>query len=148
MKDVLHTRVMLSADCYTDRRLVRATVRLIIKPAVWRGEAHKSRHSKWTVFLSWRSFKTNLRASLPHWSNRDRTREDVERHERHFTKDNSRGSCVLIKEKRLVPWKWRRDATTDLDKRSCHQRVMSNPDNQAAKSNYKQVCSTLQKKLR
>lgn len=32
VRDVLHTRVMPSADCYTDHRLVRAKVRLTIKP--------------------------------------------------------------------------------------------------------------------
>ncbi|XP_068692670.1 craniofacial development protein 2-like [Montipora foliosa] len=36
VKDVLHTRVMPSTDCYTDHRLVRATARLIMRPAVKR----------------------------------------------------------------------------------------------------------------
>lgn len=36
VKDVLHTRVMPSADCYTDHRLVCATARLIMRPAVKR----------------------------------------------------------------------------------------------------------------
>ena len=33
------------------------------------------------------------------------------------------------------------------DKHSCHQRVLSNPGNQTAKSSYRQACSTLQKQL-
>ena len=36
VKDVLYTRVMPSADCYTDHKLVRPTVRLTINPAVKR----------------------------------------------------------------------------------------------------------------
>ncbi len=32
MRDVLHTRVMPSADCYTDHRLVRSKVLLTFKP--------------------------------------------------------------------------------------------------------------------
>lgn len=35
-RDVLHIRVMPSADCYTDHRLVRAIVRMIIKPTTKR----------------------------------------------------------------------------------------------------------------
>ncbi|XP_076467573.1 uncharacterized protein LOC143298578 [Babylonia areolata] len=36
IKDVLHTRVMPSADCYTDHRLVCAKVRLTVRPAIRR----------------------------------------------------------------------------------------------------------------
>ena len=42
LKDVLHTRVIPSADCCTDHRLVRATVRLTIKPAVKRSPQLKT----------------------------------------------------------------------------------------------------------
>ena len=33
-KDVLHTRVMPSADCYTDHRLLHSIVRIVIKPDI------------------------------------------------------------------------------------------------------------------
>ena len=71
------------------------------------------------------------------------------RSERRVTNDSGRSSCVLIKENK--DWFDENDAEIQQlikDKRSCHQRVLSNPDNQAARGNYRQACSTLQKKLR
>lgn len=44
LKDVLHTRAITSTDCYTDHCLVRAKVRLTIKPPV-RMENYEQRSS-------------------------------------------------------------------------------------------------------
>ena len=60
LKDIIHTKVMPSAECHTDHHLVRCKLRLHFKPKSRKGEPPPRKSSMWTNF-SWLKWKLTFR---------------------------------------------------------------------------------------
>ncbi|XP_068713291.1 craniofacial development protein 2-like [Montipora foliosa] len=150
VNDVLHTRVMPSADCDTDHRLVRATIRLTIKPAVKR----RSPQIKTLQVNRLHQLKEEFQSEL---ESKFAPTEDIETDREKMWQDlkdklqKTTAEVAGFSSRESKDWFDENDEEIQQllqDKRSCHQRVLSNPGNQEAKSSYRQACSTLQKQLR
>ena len=66
LKDILHTRVMPSAECHTDHRLVRGKLRMHFKPKPRKGGPHKKKFklSKLQSAVVKADFQVGLQAKL------------------------------------------------------------------------------------
>ena len=150
VKDVLHTRVMPSADCYTDHRLVRATVKLIIKPAVKRKSPQTKTLQVDRLPLLKEKFQSELECKFAPTEAIDTDPEKMWQDLKCILQETT-AEVVGFTSRKNKDWFDENDKEIQQlirDKRSCHQRVLSSPGNQAAKASYRQACSTLQKKLR
>ena len=150
VKDVLHTRVMPSADCYTDHRLVRATARLIMRPAVKRKTPQIKTLQVDRLPLLKEKFQSELESKLAPTEAIDTDPEKMWQ-DLKSTLQETTAEVVGFTTRKNKDWFDESDEEIQQlisDKRSCHQRVLSNPGYQAAKESYRQACCTLQKKLR
>ena len=150
VKDVLHTRVMPSADCYTDHRLVRATARLIMRPAVKRKTPQIKTLQVDRLPLLKEKFQSELESKLAPTEAIDTDPEKMWQ-DLKSTLQEPTAEVVGFTTRKNKDWFDESDEEIQQlisDKRSCHQRVLSNPGYQAAKESYRQACCTLQKKLR
>ena len=137
VKDVLHTRVMPSADCYTDHRLVRAT----IKPAVKRRRPQIKTLQVNRLHLLKEEFQSELERTFA-------PTEDIETDPEKMWQDlkdtlqKTTAEVAGFSSRKNKDWFDENDEEIQQllqDKRSCHQRVLSNPGNQEAKSSYRQA---------
>ncbi|XP_068760068.1 craniofacial development protein 2-like [Montipora capricornis] len=150
VKDVLHTRVMPSADCYTDHRLVRATARVIMRPAVKRKTPQIKTLQVDQLPLLKEKFQSELESKLAPTEAIDTDPEKMWQ-DLKSTLQETTAEVVGFTTRKNKDWFDESDEEIQQlisDKRSCHQRVLSNPGYQAAKESYRQACCTLQKKLR
>ena len=150
VKDVPHTRVMPSADCYTDHRLVRATARLITRPAVKRKTPQIKTLQVDRLPLLKEKFQSEFENKLAPTEIIDADPEKMWQ-DLKSTLQETTAEVVGFTTRKNKDWFDESDEEIRQlisDKRSCHQRVLSNPGYQAAKESYRQACCTLQKKLR
>ena len=150
VKDVLHARVMPSADCYTDHRLVCATARLIMRPAVKRKTPQIKTLQVDRLPLLKEKFQSELESKLAPTEAIDADPEKMWQ-DLKSTLQETTAKIVGFTTRKNKDWFDESDEEIQQlisDKRSCHQRVLSNPGYQAAKESYRQACCTLQKKLR
>ena len=150
VKDVLHTRVMPSADYYTDHRLVRATARLIMRPAVKRKTPQIKTLQVDRLPLLKEKFQSEFESKLAPTEIIDADPEKMWQ-DLKSTLQETTAEVVGFTTRKNKDWFDESDEEIQQlisDKRSCHQRVLSNPGYQVAKESYRQACCTLQKKLR
>ena len=147
MRDVLHTRVMPSADCYTDHRLVRCEVAFTFKsppkrkgPQMKKLQVHK---------LCDPRVKNNLHVMLEEKLHCVPAAEPEE--QRKQMKTILQAEVAGLSTRKHQDWfdEADKEIQEPLEKkRSCHNHLVAIPDDQAAKAAYKTTCSILQAKLR
>ena len=147
IKDVLQTRVMPNADCYTDHRLVRCKVAFSFKPdPKKKGAQTKKLHVQWL-----------------------RNREVVQKRQTKI-KEKLDSPAALIEDP-LQQWEqlklalqeasveaigfvtrknrdWFDESDNEIQKllekeRSCHKFVLARPNDRSAKAAYREACSSL-----
>ncbi|CAH1266354.1 Hypp3340 [Branchiostoma lanceolatum] len=152
ISDVLHTRVMPSADCFIDHRLVRAKLRLSIKPPVKRKGPQMKRVQVDRLLGLREEFQSKLDVRLN--SNKGQwQKEDPESQWKQLKAalQETAAEVAGYSSRKNRDWFDENDPAIDAllqTKRSCHQRTLSKPDDPAAKVAYREACSTLQRKLR
>ena len=152
IKDVLHTRVMPSADCYTDHRLVRASLRLIIKPAAKKKGPQVKKLQIDSLQGLKQEFQNSLKERL-YTPDETPLANDPEAQwqELKTTLQETTVEVVGYSTKKNRDWFDENDAEIqDLlqVKHTCYKRVLARPDDHAAKTAYKNACRTVQSKLR
>ena len=153
LKDVLHTRVMPSAECHTDHRLVRCKLRLQFKPKQRKKSNPKKKLNVGSLCREEvkAKFQANLQQILDEspstndpspsilWENLKsailKTSEEVlghtkKKNEDWFDENNKEIQDLLSK------------------KRAAHQAHLSQPTCHVKKVTFRQACSILQRKLR
>ncbi|KAI8499112.1 hypothetical protein Bbelb_228760 [Branchiostoma belcheri] len=152
VSDVLHTRVMPSADCYTDHRLVRAKLRLSVKPPVKR----KGPQMRRLQVDRLQGLKEEFQAKLDERLSRDEgqwQKEDPESQWQQLKTALQETTAQVVGYSTRKNRDWFDENDPEIEallqrKRSCHQKVLFKPDDPAAKASYKVACNTLQRKLR
>ena len=149
-RDVLHTRVMPSADCYTHHWLVCCKVAFAFKsppkrkgPQTKKLQVHKLRDpmvkNNLQVMLEERLHCVTAAEPEEQWKQmkiilQETTDEvvglSIRKHQDWFDEEDKEIQELLEK------------------KRSCHNHLLTKPDDQAAKAAHKTACSTLQAELR
>ncbi|XP_035672024.1 uncharacterized protein LOC118413014 [Branchiostoma floridae] len=150
--DVLHTRVMPSADCYTDHRMVRARLRFSIKPPVKR----KGPQMKRLQVDRLHGLKEKFQDKLSERLNRDEDKWQTEDPENQWQQlktvlQETAAEVVGNSSRKNRDWFDENDSSIDAllqTKRSCYQRTLSKPDDPPTKAAYREACNTLQRKLR
>jgi len=148
-KDVQHTRVMPSADFYTDHRLVHASLRMAFKTTKRDKGPQVKKLDLENLHLCQAEFQEKLKNKLTSailavepeelWKDLKTTLQETAAEVGGFSTRKNKD------------WFDENDdeIQTFIDKkRFAYQTLLSNPDSQSAKSTYTQACSTLQRKLR
>ena len=149
-RDALHTRVMPSADCYTDHKLVRCKVAFVFKsppkrkgPQTKKLQVHKLRDPR---------VKNNLQVMLEERLHCVTAAEPEEQWKQmKIILQETTDEVVGLSTRKHQDWFDGADKEIqDLleKKRSCHNHLLAKPGDQAAKAAYKTACSTLKAKLR
>ena len=149
MNDVLHTRVMPSADCSTDHRLVRAKLRLSIKPLPKKSRPQTKKLQVDRLYSLKEEFQSKLEERLS-------KEEDIQDPEEKWLQlktilQETTADVAGYATRKNRDWFDENDVEIqDLlqQKRSCHLKLLSKPDDHTAKTAYRNACSTLQRKLR
>ena len=152
-KDVKLTRVMPSAECHTDHRLVRCKLKLCFRPKSKRKEPTKKKlHlAKLQQPIVEANFQAALKAKLDKDEEPlDSSTESMWQHLKTSILEASGEVIGYIKRKNKD---WFDENDTEIQellskKRSAHQSHMSQPSSQEKKAAFRQACSTLQHKLR
>ena len=154
-KDVLHTRVMPSAECYTDHRLVRCKLRLHFKPHQKRKDPPKKKFQVFLLHQPWtqESFQEGLKAKLESSETTDTMDTPLDQ------LWNSLKSAILETSEEVLGYvrktnkDWFDENNSEIQqllskKRSAHQAYLSNPTCREKKAAFRHSCSTLQRELR
>ena len=149
-RDAVHTRVMPSADCYTDHRLVRAKLAFTFKPPPKKKgpqtkklQVHRLHQPEIEA-----AFQARLAERLQHPLNPD---PSTQWQDFKTAVQESAAETLGFSVRKNKDWFDESDpAIQDLldKKRSCYNHLLSKPDDPAAKAAYKKACSTLQASLR
>ena len=152
LKDVLHTRVMPSAECHTDHRLVRCKLLFHIKPQPKRGEPTRKKFE--VSFFHYphiqESFDKSLKEKLKQRNASVNSPEQLW---------NQLKAAVLETSEQVLGYSTRanRDWFEENNpaiqqllakKRSTHQAYLSQPSSVTKKAAFRQACSVLQRELR
>ena len=151
IRDVMQTRVMPSADCHTDHRLVRSKLRLHFKPSQKRtGICRKKfRIEKFQSAEITAAFQSNLQAKLE-------TSDDLTDpcrlwdHMKSAILQSSEEILGFSKKKNRDWFDENNSEILDLlsRKRSAHQSHLALPSCPVKREAFRSTCSTLQRKLR
>lgn len=154
VKDVLHTRVMPSADCYTDHRLVRTKVRLTVKPAVRKRGPPTKKLNVQQLLAKEEEFKKELDEKV-NSNSKDSSSQETDPEEQwqrlKTILQESAAKVAGFSSKKNRDWFDENDGEIQSllqEKRASHARLLASKDDNAAKSAYRTACSTLQAKLR
>ena len=153
LKDVLHTRVMPSAECHTDHRLVRCKLKLKFKPKP-KKKGNTTMKIR-TSFLAFDEIKTKFDAGI-------QKRLDESPPTVNPTPDtlweNLKNAILKTSEEVLGYSKkqnkdWFDESNREIQellakKRAAHQAHLAQPNCPEKKAFFRQVCSTVQRKLR
>ena len=148
--DVTHTRVMTSADCYTDHRLVRAKLRLAFKPMIRTGRPNVKKLQVDKLSLKREEFQEKLKTRFS--SNPNTENEPVNQWEEVKTVLYETAAEVAGFSTRKHQ-DWFDENDTEIQellklKRACHEKLLTSPEDQTAKAAYRAACHNLQSKLR
>ena len=150
--DVLHTRVLPSADCDTDHRLVRAKVRLSIKPKVNKKILQKKKLQVDKLSAKKEEFQTKLASRLNSEINPDQSPDPELVWENLKTVlHDTTAEVVGFSTRKNQDWFDESDADIQVlleKKRSCHGKLLSSPDDPQSKAAYRAACRKLQTSLR
>ena len=153
IQDVCHTRVMPSAECYTDHRLVRCKLRLLFKPKPRKGGPPKKKFKVGSFQSAERTadFQAGLQLRLVDSSCQvDPPLETLWVHLK--TAISQTAEEVLgytIRKKKDWLYENNQDIQELLtQKRSAHQAHLAQPSCPEKKAAFRLVCSKLQRKLR
>ena len=149
-RDALHTRVMPSADCYTDHMLVCCKVTFSFKsppkrkgPQTKKLQVHKVHDPR---------VENNLQVMLEERLHCATTAEPGEQWKQMKTiLQETMAEAVDLSTRKHQDWfdEAGKEIKELLEKKcSCHSHLLAKPDDQAAKAAYKTACSTLQAKFR
>jgi len=147
VQNVLHTRVMPSADCYTDHRLVRAKLRLTIKPPVKRiGPLVKKLHVD-RLHECKSEFQKKLEEHLNNIkdsSSEEDPDPETQRQRLKTTLQDTTAKVAGHATGKNRDWFDENDAEIQdlLQKKcSCYETFLARPDDQAVKATYRNACS-------
>jgi len=152
VRDVLHTRVMPSADCYTDHRLVRSKIAFTFKPPPKKKgpqtkklQVHKLQDADTKV-----EFQAKLEERL---SGDEDLPDDPEQQWMRLKTILQATSAEVVGFSTRKNKDWFDESDTHIQellekKRACHRTLLAKPDDHSAKAAYRNACSTLQSKLR
>ena len=153
LKDVLHTRVMPSAECHTDHRLVRCTLKLIFKPKPRKGGPPKKKFN--LCKLQSAETKADFQAGLQSKLEEDHCLEDPCPE----TLWDQLKTAILQTSEEVLGFTtkknkdWFDENNQEIQellakKRSAHQAHLAQPSCPEKKAAFRLVCSNLQRKLR
>lgn len=151
--DVLHTRVMPSAECHTDHRLVRCRLRLNFKPKMKRGSTPVKKFQVGNLQSAEvkAEFQSNLQKRLEDPSRpTDPFPETLWSHLKTAIQQSS-AEVIGFTTKRNKDWFEDSDQKIQkllVKKRSVHQAHLAQPSCPVKKAAFRLVCSNLQRKLR
>ena len=148
---MLHTRVMPSADCYTDHRLVRAKVNFRIKVTPRKKGLPPKKLQVERLHLLKEEFQAKLKRKLD--VAQDPSTDDPEElwNHRKTTLQETTAEVVGFSRRRNKDWFDESDSEIKSllqAKHICHGKVLACPTSSAAKSAYREACKQLQVKLR
>ena len=145
-RDVLHTRVMPSADCYTDHELVRCKDAFNFK-SPYKRKGPRTKKLQVQKLRDPRVKKNNLQVMLEERLHCVTAAEPEEqRRQMKTTLQETTAEVVGLSTRKHQDWFDEADtAIQELleKKRSCHNCPLAKPDDQATKAAYKTACSTL-----
>ena len=153
IQDVCHTRVMPSAECYTDHRLVRCKLRLLFKPKPRKGGAPKKKF-KVVCFQSAErtaDFQAGLQLRLVDYSCQvDPPLETLWVHLKTAISQTAEEVLGYTTRKNKDWFDENNQEIQELltQKRSAHQAHLAQPSCPEKKAAFRLVCSKLQRKLR
>ena len=157
VKDILHTRVMRSADCNTDHRLVRCKVRLHLKPKP-RRRPNTAPSKKFDVHkLQSSANREKYQEALERQLGLGDADAPMEKEPEQLWKTLKNAVLVSCKEVLGSPLHkskdWFDDNNEEISellarKRSALQSHLADPSCDRKKLTYRQVCSLVQRKLR
>ena len=153
LKDVLHTRVMPSAECHTDHRLVRCKLRLHFKPKARKGGPPKKtfKLSKLQSAEVKADFQAGLQIKLENAScPEDHSPEILWDKLKTVILQTSEEVLGLTTKKNKDWFDENNHEIQDLlaKKRSAHQAHLAQPSCPVKKAAFRHTCSNLQRKLR
>ena len=151
INDVQHTRVMPSADCYTNHRLICSKVAFTFKPLLRKKGPQTRRLSvqKLRCPLHQKTYQTKLAERLDRVADPD---TDIDHHWTQLKTVLQETTAEVAGFSSRKHKDWFDESDTEIQKllemkRSSHQRLMTNPDNNSLKAAYRTACNTLQKRL-
>ena len=151
INDVQHTRIMPSADCYTDHRLVRSKVAFTFKPPPWKKDPQTRRLNiqKLRCPLHQKTYQAKLTERLDRVADPD---TDIDQHWTQLKTVLQKTTAEVVGFSSRKHKDWFDESDTEIQellemKHSSHQRILTNPDN-SLKAAYRTACNTLQKILR
>lgn len=152
LKDVLQTRVMPSAECHTDHRLIRCKLRMLFEPKPRRGGAPRKKF-KVSSFQSAEvvaGFQDNLQSRLEDAHNRDASPE-AQWQQLKIAILTSAEAVLGFSTRKNRDWFDENDQQVQellTGKRSAHQSHLAQPSCPTKKAAFRLACSDLQRKLR
>ena len=153
IQDVCHTRVMPSAECYTDHRLVRCKLRLLFKPKPRKGGAPKKKFKVGCFQSAERTadFQAGLQLRLVDSSCQvDPPLETLWVHLKTAISQTAEEVLGYTTRKNKDWFDENNQEIQELltQKRSAHQAHLAQPSCPEKKAAFRLVCSKLQRKLR
>ncbi|KAL8623404.1 hypothetical protein ACOMHN_063714 [Nucella lapillus] len=145
---------MPSVDCYTDHRLVRAKLRLAIKPPM-KGKGPQAKKLQIDRLHECKEELQNKLGerlkSIKDSSNEEDTDPEIQLQQLKTILQETTAEVAGFTTRKNRNWFDEKDTKIqDLiqKKRSCHEINLARPDDQAVKAAYRSTCNTAQSKLR
>ena len=152
LRDVLHTRVMPSAECHTDHRLVRCKLRLHFKPKPRKGGPPKRKFklNKLQSAEVKADFQAGLQSKLENDCPKDPSPETLWDQLKTAILQTSEEVLGFTTKKNKDWFDENNQEIQELlaEKRSAHQANLAQPSCPGKKAAFRLVCSNLQRKLR
>ena len=153
LKDVLHTRVMPSAECHTDHRLVRCKLNLHFKPKPKKGGAsrRKFKVSSFKSAVVKADFQAGLQSKLEDASSTTEPSPETLWTQLKTAILQTSAEVLGLSTKKSKDWFDENNVEIQellVSKRSAHQAHLAQPFCPVKKAAFRLVCSSLQRKLR
>ena len=149
-RDILHTRVMLSADCYTDHRLVCCQVAFTFMSSPKRKGPKMKKLRVHELYDP--NVKNNLHVMLEERLHCETAAKPEEQSKQTKTiLQETMAEVVDLSTRKHQDWfdEAGKEIKELLEKKcSCHSHLLAKPDDQATRAAYKTTCSILKAKLR